>query len=74
MSPKTTSLMYSLFLAFLKNGCFKSSEAAGLWTKGGREQKMKGRGRNGGNGREGGKKGHGKEGWCEEEMLDVVNQ
>lgn len=35
---------------------------------------MKGRGRNGGNGREGGKKGRGKEGCWEEEMLDVVNQ
>lgn len=35
--PKTISLMYSLFLAFLKNGCFKSSEAAGLREKGGRE-------------------------------------
>ena len=35
---------------------------------------MKGGGRNGGDGREGGKKGRGKEGWWEEEMIDVVNQ
>ena len=59
--PKTISLMYSLFLAFLKNGCFKSSEAAGLREKGGREggreQRMKGGGRNGGDGRKGGKAG-----------------
>ena len=54
-------------------------EFRGCWPKGGgrkrgREQRMKGGGRNGGDGREGGKKGRGKEGWWEEEMIDVVNQ